>query len=179
MQGNSILTHPVIGMDRTLYFGSHSNYLLYALNPNGTLKWKFNVGGRMLTPALGPDEIIYTADTDNNILYAIYPNGTKKWEKTMPGHIHSHISLGAEGTIYVACDNGFFYALNPDNTEKWKYPVGVNGYAIGLNGTIYICSDKLYAIGTKPASEPIFIIILVAIPLIAIFYFISRKRNKN
>ncbi len=37
---NFVDSCPAIGDDGTIYFGSDDNYF-YALNPDGTLKWKF------------------------------------------------------------------------------------------------------------------------------------------
>ncbi|ODS32378.1 MAG: hypothetical protein SCARUB_02489 [Candidatus Scalindua rubra] len=38
--GDVISSSPVIGIDGTIYFGSQDKHL-YALNPDGSLKWKF------------------------------------------------------------------------------------------------------------------------------------------
>jgi len=54
-------TSPVIGPDDTIYIGGGSNAnRLYAINPNGTIKWNFQVGYRVLsTPAISSDGTIY------------------------------------------------------------------------------------------------------------------------
>jgi hypothetical protein len=48
---------------------------LYALNPDGTLKWSYATGNYVYSsPAIGSDGTIYVASFDNN-LYAINDNG--------------------------------------------------------------------------------------------------------
>ncbi|MHC4184039.1 MAG: hypothetical protein ACYSR0_11900, partial [Planctomycetota bacterium] len=42
--GTSISSSPVIGIDGTIYIGSKDKHL-YAINPDGTLKWKFETKG--------------------------------------------------------------------------------------------------------------------------------------
>ena len=42
--GDRVTTSPLVGLDGTIYFGSNTNQLI-AINPDGTLKWAFDVGG--------------------------------------------------------------------------------------------------------------------------------------
>ena len=41
--GTWIETSPVVGPDGVIYFGSRNSYF-YAVNPNGTLKWRYLTG---------------------------------------------------------------------------------------------------------------------------------------
>ncbi len=60
---------PVIGADGTIYFGADK---LYAINPNGGLKWSYTTGSVILSsPAIGADGTIYFGSADYN-LYAIH-----------------------------------------------------------------------------------------------------------
>ncbi|MBL7183088.1 MAG: PQQ-like beta-propeller repeat protein [Anaerolineae bacterium] len=69
---------PSIGSDGTIYAGSGDGKL-YAINPNGTLRWSFATGGRISScPAIASDGTIYTGSWDSK-LYAINPNGSLKW----------------------------------------------------------------------------------------------------
>ena len=71
---------PVIGSDGAIYFGSDKGLgfndgHLYALNPNGTLRFKYPAAGSPIgavrsKPAIGPDGIIYFGANDGKF-YAI------------------------------------------------------------------------------------------------------------
>jgi len=63
---------PVVGADGTIYLGTNGKRL-YALNPDGTLKWRCNLPGIVRSsPAIGPDGTLYVGCGDGN-LYAIGP----------------------------------------------------------------------------------------------------------
>jgi outer membrane protein assembly factor BamB len=58
------------GADNTIYVGSDDNSL-YAINPNGTLKWSYQTGDNVFSsPAIGADGTIYVGSKDY-YLYAI------------------------------------------------------------------------------------------------------------
>ncbi|MFX0205688.1 MAG: PQQ-binding-like beta-propeller repeat protein, partial [Candidatus Hodarchaeota archaeon] len=141
---------PVIGSDGTIYVGSHDNKM-YAINPDGTEKWNFTIGGYMaLSPAIDSDGTIYAvANWDG--LFAINPDGTEKWHAIPGGHMSYSPAIGADGTIYVPVRDYNLYAINSDGTVKWIFTTS-NGHvgspAIDYDGTIYIGSNdhKLYAI---------------------------------
>ena len=77
--GFDVDSSPAIGSDGTIYVGSYDDYL-YAINPDGSRKWRFKTGGYVSysSPAAGSDGTIYVGSEDNN-LYAINPDGSKKW----------------------------------------------------------------------------------------------------
>ena len=61
---------PAIGADGTIYIGSTDSHL-YAINPDGTLKWKFATATIVLSsPAIGGDGTIYVDDFYGD-LYAV------------------------------------------------------------------------------------------------------------
>ena len=142
---------PVISSNGTVYIGSADDNL-YAINPNGTLLWKYKTGSIIYgSAAIGANGIIYVGSYDDN-LYAINPNGTLQWKYTTGNHIYGSPSIGADGTIYIGSYDDNLYAINPNGTLQWKYTTGNHIYydspAIGADGTIYIGSydDNLYAI---------------------------------
>ena len=52
---------------------------LYALNPDGSLKWQYPTGGGIdSSPAIGADGAIYVGSGDDN-LYSLNPDGSLKW----------------------------------------------------------------------------------------------------
>jgi outer membrane protein assembly factor BamB len=153
---------PVVGNDGIIYVpGRIEGYKhhLFAIYPNGTLKWKYRVNSHIFwtCPAIAEDGTIYFVCWDGN-LYAINPNGTKKWTFHVGDYnIGSAPAIAEDGTIYFGTMIGLWsnvanvIAVNPNGTEKWRYPV--NHYVdsdpvIGDDGTVYIGSDdrNLYAI---------------------------------
>ena len=151
--GNNIYySCPTIGTDGTIYVGSYDGKL-YAINPNGTLKWIYSTGTsgtRIYGSALiGKDGTIYFGSY-NRKFYALYPNGTEKWIYTAGGRIYGSPAIGTDGTIYFGADNSRVYALNPNGTLKWTFTTGTLFYSspvVGADGTIYIGDNsKLYAL---------------------------------
>ena len=67
----------------TIYIGSEDSNL-YAINPNGTLKWKFPTGDHIYASAAlgntdGKTSSVYLASADGT-LYALNTDGTLKWK---------------------------------------------------------------------------------------------------
>lgn len=157
---------PAVGIDGTIYIMDHRN-VIYAVNPDGSLKWKNNtyesdhswhVGQK--TPAIGSDGTLYVCA--GRILYALDPvNGLAKWQtETLRGGNVCAVSavIGVDGTIYLA-SNDRFYAIKPDGTHKWPSPYELvaeneksfSSPAIGADGSIYFgaegTGDVYYHVG--------------------------------
>ncbi len=116
-----------------------------ALAADGTLKWKFDTGGKVTTsPAIGADGTIYVNSAGN--LYALNPDGTQKWVYERGASYDSSPAIGADGTIYVGLQdekvfNPNLCAVNPDGSKKWdlSFPSdSIGSPAIGADGTIYV-----------------------------------------
>jgi outer membrane protein assembly factor BamB/nitrous oxidase accessory protein NosD len=153
--GGSITSpSPAIGSDGTIYAGS-SDGKLYALNPDGSVKWTYTTGGAVYSPIVGPNSIIYFGSYDA-FVYALNPDGTLKWRYKTHGTILCRPTVGSDGTVYVGSCDCNLYALNPDGTLKWNYTTEYSvrdingGPAIGSDGTIYVESGgdfgKIYAL---------------------------------
>jgi len=97
--------------------GGGTNWDIYGqrLNPDGTLKWKFNTGSWVHgSPTITDDGTVYCG-SDNGYLYAFYPNnGTVKWKTLIGTGTETNPSIASDGTIYVGDDK--LYALYPNNT---------------------------------------------------------------
>jgi outer membrane protein assembly factor BamB len=146
-----------IAGDGTVYLTDVDGWI-YALYPNGALKWMVDYIENFDTiechPAIGSDGTIYIG-TYYGHFYAIYPNGTLKWEYVLtPGSgIFTSPTIDSYGTIYFgSCEDNYLNALYPNGTIKWRYKL-VSGStssspAIATDGTIYIGDDAgyLYAI---------------------------------
>ncbi|HNW53901.1 MAG TPA: PQQ-binding-like beta-propeller repeat protein, partial [Bacteroidales bacterium] len=137
---------PVVGLDGTIYFAAEGEFKLFdmskrearlfAINPDGTLKWDFKlVEGKLFAseypPAIGPDGKIYLDNGEGTatMLYAINPNGTKAWEFPVGTLAASSPVVGADSTVYIGgwsyVSSQYrikLYAINPDGTENWRFP---------------------------------------------------------
>jgi outer membrane protein assembly factor BamB len=150
-QTGSIFSSPVIGEDGTIFFGEDSHNI-WALHPNGTVKWRFGTGHVIYSsPAIGLDGTVYCGCHDGNI-YAINPNnGTLKWKYNTGNWVHGSPTIGDDGTVYIGSDNGYLYAFNPsDGAVKWMVYIGAvyGSPALDKNGILYVGSwdEKFYAI---------------------------------
>ncbi len=171
---------PAIAQDGTIYINGHfKDYsmkygFLYALNPDGTVKWKYflndNEGFTVFPtgfPAVGADGTIYLSSQYYESgwiakLNAINPDGTKKWEYAVSeGQYGSDVpspAIAPDGTIYFvynyhysSSSDAHLCALDQNGGLIWNYLI--NGYvkshpAVASDGTIYLAArdGKLYAI---------------------------------
>jgi len=144
---------PAVDSNGTIYVGSGND--LYAINPDGTLKWKYSTGGEFhavhSSPTIGSDGTIYFGNEFNDI-YALNPDGTLRWSFKADGSVSTSPSIGEDGTIYITSHNSL-YAVNSLGTVQWSYTPGaviLSSPAIASDGTIYFgCWDyNLYALNT-------------------------------
>lgn len=150
---------PTIGPDGTVYTGGDG---VYAVWPDGTLRWKLATGERVTTaPALAPDSapdgaaapsgaMVYAGSLDD-ALYAVWPDGTRAWTFRTRGDVEAAPAVGRDGTIYFGSDDDKIYALAPDGTLRWAVVTGGDvrsSPALAEDGTIYAGSydGHLYAI---------------------------------
>ena len=148
----------IIDNNRIIYFGTMgADESLYALYPNGTIKWKFIVDGLIWsTPAIAEDGTIYVATWGGNYggyLFAILPNGTMKWIFWHVDSIGCSPTIGSDGTIYFGTMAGYFFAVNPNGTEQWRLYLGgslISSPAIGTDNIIYIGTTSHYLYAVNP-----------------------------
>ena len=149
----AVESSPIVGSDGTIYFGSMgSDHRLYAVNPDGTEKWHYQVGSTIwAAPAIADDGTVYVGSWDNH-LHAVNPDGTLKWKFDAIDNIDTSPVIDENGTIYFGTTGGRLFALNPDGSEKWMFrPSTASIYsdiAIGDDGTIFFGSfdSYLYAV---------------------------------
>ncbi len=133
------------------------NYL-YAINPNGTIKWKVPINVysdenyTYASPVVGPDGTIYVGDFDN-YLNAISPDGKIKWRYKTGEWVRSTAVIGKDGTIYFGSSDGYLYALDSNGRLLWKTKPGESeGFGssgtVSAEGVLYIGNwdGNLYAI---------------------------------
>ncbi|MBN2103685.1 PQQ-binding-like beta-propeller repeat protein [bacterium] len=154
---------PAIDNEGTIYVGT-GVYLgttsgsLYAIHPDGSLKWKQDLENNVFSPVIGADGTIYVMDT-GNALYAFDNTGALQWryenwidaDFTEVGQ--RCVAIGPDQTlyVYVAFD---LYAINPDGSLLWVFDPRVGGTpcgaspVVGKDSTIYIIpgGEILYAL---------------------------------
>jgi len=153
MDDDHIEGSPVVDNDGVIYFGSWDGHI-YAINPNGTFKWKCYLGGGGgvdSSPTIDENGVLYVGTvlrTGGNYLFALYTNnGTKRWKFKTGDDIFSSPASGKDGTIYFGSENDNIYALYPNGNLKWIYDTGnpvLSSPAIGDDGIIYCGSNKGY-----------------------------------
>jgi outer membrane protein assembly factor BamB len=172
-------TSPAIDRNGVIYLAtegkpSSGDYsMVYAINPDGTQRWKYPVeGGRFVraSPAVATDGSIYIATKSSGTdwpakLIDLSPSGQKLWDYTIervhetPDDSYSTPSVGADGLLYFGAETGYLYALDPNGALSWKFKLrdGINwsSPAIASDGTLYIGAlmgpnygGRLYAVKT-------------------------------
>ena len=158
----SIMATPAIANDGTIYIYSSANYL-FAVNPDGTEKWRFPIkwgNDFWSSPIVGKDGTIYigSARAENDPKYksgffAISPDGIEKWFFEDDSGITSTAAIGPDGTIYVGGNDkhpeggniGNLLALDPNGKLIWKFKIEnwmESSPAIGKDGTIYMGTGR-------------------------------------
>ncbi len=133
-----ISSSPAIDSEGVIYLGAGS--FLYAINPDGTEKWKYQIGFNWVSsPVVGPlDNSIYIGASDS-CLYKINSNGTLKWRFKAGDIIKSSPAIDDSGVIYVGCYDYYLYAIDSMGNLKWRYKT---------NDTVFsspaICESTIY-----------------------------------
>jgi outer membrane protein assembly factor BamB len=156
-EGLSFYSSPAIGSNGAIVAGSPDGSL-YAVNADGTLRWKYTTGNRIWSsPAIAPDGTIYVGSYDDT-LYAVNSDGTLRWRYPTGGSIHSSPAIGADGIIYFGSLDHWFYAVNPDGNQKWRILSGKAGRsspAIAADSAVYVGTDddNIYAVMPNGTAE--------------------------
>ena len=153
--GDQMHSLPLVANDGTVYASGDK---LYALRPNGTLKWTFSAPGSSLsgsTPALATDGTLYIGSGARFV--ALNPDGTEKWSYPVPDPGQSALVDG-EGSIHFF-DGGGITALRSDGTLKWQRPTERftmnwdTEFALTLDGTL-IAMRNPYGMAIGPSALP-------------------------
>jgi outer membrane protein assembly factor BamB len=136
-----LTSSPAVDHDGTLYIVGSPSSTLYALSPEGQLKWTFKKGILPDTPVIGADHTIYIGCLDG-FFYAINPDGTLKWTYRGPGPILRSPVIDTDGVISFA-SGGKFCRLHPNGVLKAETEIAPKWRAaaapvIASNGVIYV-----------------------------------------
>ena len=142
-----LFSSPAIGSNGIIYVGSDNGFL-YAFNPDGTLKWKYQTGGEIdSSPCIGSDGTIYFG---SGLVYAINPDGTLKWKYQSASGTASSPCIGSDGTLYIGSHDNNLYAFHDvvtlpkvsSNLKSGLYnTTKIVKLVMNENGTIYYTLD--------------------------------------
>ncbi len=121
MNGPYSLVRPAIGPDQTVYAIDAFDHL-YALTPDGGLKWLVRGAGEKGVAA-GPDGTIYVAS--ESFIKAFNPDGSAKWTfvQTPRAFICLGVAVGPDGNIYSVGTSGMgVFSLTPAGALRWQTP---------------------------------------------------------
>jgi len=153
-----VLSSPAIGPDGTIYVAEDTGAILYAFDPDGTLKGKYAGGGylSLYSPAIGKDGTVYfpTFRKLPRGLAALDKDCRLKWEYTKY-HVYNvaiglvNIGGSVVERIYFGSEK-YLCAMNTAGQLMWKCAIssgsGTNP-AVGPNGVIYLKgTNEFYAI---------------------------------
>ncbi|MFC1650864.1 PQQ-binding-like beta-propeller repeat protein [Candidatus Latescibacterota bacterium] len=115
--------HSAIGNDGTIY--ASTTEALYAITPQGTLKWKIDTEG-IYQFAIGSDKTLYASCQDlklraiNNLDGSIlYSTPLNEWYQLPP-------VIGSDGTIYIMEGTSKASCFTSTGTQKWSVDIPIN-----------------------------------------------------
>ena len=142
---------PAVGSDGSVYV-SGADGVLYAVNPDGRLRWSLKIEGAGSSPTIGPGGTVYLCN-DKGDLYAVNPDGTKRWSHSVEAAGTWEVAgagrqscgvpaIAPDGTLYVGGSG--LHAINPNGTARWTFDPGcksISSPAIGADATLYACGS--------------------------------------
>lgn len=89
-----------VGFDGTYYSGN-TNFLYYAIHPDGTLKWTYPTDSNNWSmAAIGDDGSIYWGSLDTYVR-SVAPDGNEIWRTRTLGFVAASAAIGSDGTVYI------------------------------------------------------------------------------
>lgn len=113
-----MVANPVIGADGVIYItsmgaGNDPRGHLFALEPDGQLRWSFVADGNKpfpYAPLLSPDGMIYVA-SQKKVVYGVNPDGSRRFRLDTPSEILAQPAVAMDGSLYVATEERALYGL--------------------------------------------------------------------
>ena len=140
-------SNPSIDSNGIIYVGGDEEF--YAVYPNGTKKWTFNLGNERWVggsyPAISADGTIYIGlsigSSAGGEIIAINPDGSERFRKKIANRwVESSPSVAEDGTVYIGSSwEGWGYIHAFGNVESNSPPVApsISGETNGEPGKNY------------------------------------------
>jgi hypothetical protein len=133
-----IQSRPAVASDGSVYVIDVYGHL-YALAPDGGLKWIFNATGYGFgNVSVGPDGTVYTGSA--TAIFALAPNGTPRWRfnQNPRAFILLGPNVGPDGNIYaVAADGLGVFSLTPQGRLRWSVQETYNRPIVDLQEIVF------------------------------------------
>jgi len=164
--GGSIYNSIAIGPDFTIYFPTcyeieGNKSALYAVRPDGSLKWKIwlPLGSETQPMVIADGSILVSNGTS---IYFINPDDGSIKHQINFGRVNisTYLNIGIDGTLYFTAEEGHLYAVSQQGDILWNIHTDDQFYSFNFpispdGSTIYIFTKKdhqsisyLYAIQT-------------------------------
>jgi outer membrane protein assembly factor BamB len=117
---------PTVSPDGTIFIGAN-NSNMYAVQPNGSLKWLFEaereLAGIWTTPVLSADASTIYFGANKGGVYALNTSdGSRRWQFQVYGSIYASSVIDAQGVLYTATTIEHVYAVDSARGEQiWDY----------------------------------------------------------
>ena len=167
MDGPYAEVRPVLGPDGTIYAIDAFAHL-YALSPDGGLKWLVRGAGDKGVAVSADGASIYTGS--ETAIRAFHSDGSEQWTFVEnPGaFILVGIAVGPDGNVYAAATEGMgVFSLTPAGGLRWqtpnpylRVPISYNEIVFGDNagtGQLYFFANR-HLQGITLAGDPVFYI---------------------
>ena len=112
---------PTVGPDGTIFIGAN-NSNMYAVLPNGSLKWLFEaereLAGIWTTPVFSLDSKTLYFGANKGGVYAIDTDtGARRWQFSVYGSIYASSALDSRGVLYTGATIEHVYAIDSARGE--------------------------------------------------------------
>uniref|UniRef100_A0A7C4GE03 T9SS type A sorting domain-containing protein n=1 Tax=candidate division WOR-3 bacterium TaxID=2052148 RepID=A0A7C4GE03_UNCW3 len=149
LAGDADFASPMVGPDTVVYVGA--NRYLYAINPDGTVRWRDSLMARIQScPALANESTLYVVAGAR--LYNVSTDSGVRWRRSIGGANYCSPAVDSHGLVYVGSANSSgsaFYVIASDSSvldmhaasgEFWSSPAiaGRHVYIGNMNDTLYL-----------------------------------------
>ncbi len=165
--GKGLFSTPIIDASGVIYTGSADRYF-YAIDPDGSEKWRFQTGeiidSAAALPADQPGTIL--VPSGDGYLYRLRTSdGSEIWRfdariaprESYNDWFEANVAIGPDGTVYAGNTNFNYYAITPEGQLKWTYETGSNAWsaaAFSPDGSIYWGSCDTFFHAVWPSGKP-------------------------
>ncbi|MHB8565928.1 MAG: InlB B-repeat-containing protein [Nitrososphaerales archaeon] len=140
-----VSSSPVIGNDGTIYVVSNDMHL-YALNPDGSLKWDYYFGETPYQPVLDSNGRLIVPTADH--IYTLSSGGTLEGPPQAIKAFNTTLTTGPNGDTYADFGNGTTALLSSSGAPIWNAKTSCAGSALaigasGSSGDAFCVSNRL------------------------------------